>query len=72
MTLGFIKLFKYATVSVAQKFWTGGNEKGIFPHLYNTEENNMLECRKHLTHLPDPSFYDIDNMHKEARDKFLQ
>ena len=22
--------------------------------------------------MPDPSYYDIDNMHKEARDKFLQ
>ena len=47
-------------------------KKGYFPHLYNTEENNMLECRKCLTHFPNPSFYDIDNMHKEARDKFLQ
>ena len=47
-------------------------KKGYFPHLYNTEENSMLKCRKRLTHLPNPSFYDIDNMHKEARDKFLQ
>ena len=47
-------------------------KKGYFPHLYNTEENNMLKCRKCLTQLPDPSFYDIDKMHKEVRDKFLQ
>ena len=75
MTLGFIKCFKYATLSAAQKFWTSRNEKGIFapPHpLYNTEDNNMLESRKHLTHLADPSYYDIYNMHKEAREKFLQ
>ena len=47
-------------------------KKEYFPHLSNTEDNNMLESRKHLTHLPDPSYYDINNMHKEARDKFLQ
>ena len=23
--------------------------KGYFPHLYNTQENNMLESKKHLT-----------------------
>ena len=72
MTLGFIKLFKYATVSVAQSFGLVEMKKEYFSHLYHTEENNMLECRKRLTHLPNPSFYDIDNMHKEARDKFLQ
>ena len=70
--LEFIKFWKYAIHSAAQKFWTGGNEKGIFPYLYNTEENNMLESRKHLTHLSDPSYYYINNMHKEAREKFLQ
>ena len=47
-------------------------KKEYFPHLYNTQENNMLESKKHLTRLPDPSCYDVDNMHKEARDKFLQ
>ena len=47
-------------------------KKGYFPHLYNIEENNILECRKCLTHLLNPSFHDIDNMHKEAGDKFLQ
>ena len=47
-------------------------KKGYFPHLYNTKENNMLESKKHLMRLPDPSYYDVDNMHKEARDKFLQ
>ena len=47
-------------------------KKEYFPHLYNTEDNNMLESRKHLTHLPDPSYYDINNMYKEAREKFLQ
>ena len=47
-------------------------KKGYLPNVYNTEDNNMLESRKHLTHLPDPLFYDINNMHKEARDKFLQ
>ena len=47
-------------------------KRGYFPHLYNTEDNDVLESRKHLTHLPDPSYYDINNMHKEARDKFLQ
>ena len=41
-------------------------KKGYFPHLYNTEDNNMLECKKQLMHLPDPSYYDIDNMHNEA------
>ena len=24
-------------------------KKEYFPHLYNTEENNMLESKKHLT-----------------------
>ena len=24
-------------------------KKGYFPHLYNTQENNMLESKKHLT-----------------------
>ena len=47
-------------------------KKGYFPHLYNTQENNMLESKKHLMRLLNPSYYDIDNMHKEARDKFLQ
>ena len=47
-------------------------KKGYFPHLYNTGDNNMLKSRKHLTHLPNPSYYDINNMHKEARKKFLQ
>ena len=47
-------------------------KKGYFPHLYNTQENNMLESKKHLKQLPNPSYYDIDNMHKEAGDKFLQ
>ena len=47
-------------------------KKGYFSYLYNTEDNNMLECKKHLMHLPDPSYYDIDNMHNEVQDKFLQ
>ena len=47
-------------------------KKGYFPHLYNTQENNMLESKKHLMRLPDPSYYDVNNMHKKARDKFLQ
>ena len=46
-------------------------KKGYFPHLYNTQDNNMLESKKHLMRLPNPSYYDVDNMHK-ARDKFLQ
>ena len=79
MTLRFIKFSKHATISAAQTFWAGGNEKEIFPssiqhfpHLYNTQENNMLESKKHLMRLPYPSYYDVNNMHKEARDKFLQ
>ena len=27
---------------------------------------------KQLMHLPDPSYYDIDNMHNEAQGKFLK
>ena len=42
-------------------------KKGYFPYLYNTQEN-----KKHLMRLPDSSYYDVNNMHKEARDKFLQ
>ena len=53
MTLGFIKFFKHAPLSAAQKFWSGGKEKGYFPHLYNMEGYNMLECKKWLNHLPD-------------------
>ena len=30
----------------------------------------MLESKKHLTRLPDPSYYDVDNMQKEASDSF--
>ena len=45
-------------------------KNGYFPHLYNTQENNMLESKKHLTRLPEPSYYDIDNMHKEAKISF--
>ena len=41
-------------------------EKGYFPHLYNMEDNNSLECMKWLMHMPDPSYYDIDNMYNEA------
>ena len=26
-----MKFSKHATISTAQKFWAGGNEKGIFP-----------------------------------------
>ena len=47
-------------------------KKGYFSHLYKTEDNNILESRKHLTHLPDPSYYDINNMHKKAIEMFLQ
>ena len=37
-------------------------KKGYFPHLYNMKDNNMLECKKWLMHLPNPSYYDIDNI----------
>ena len=72
MILGFIKVFKHAPLSAAQKVWPGGNEKRIFSHLYNTEDNNRLECMRRFMHMPNPSYYDIDKMHNEARDKFLK
>ena len=72
MTLGFIKYFKYATSSASQKFGLVEMKKRYFPHLYSMKDNNMLESSKHLTHLPDPSYYDFNNMHKEAKEKLLQ
>ena len=50
-----MKFSKHATISAAQSFGLVEMKKGYISHLYNTEENNILESKKHLTRLPDPS-----------------
>ena len=62
-SLNFLNMF---LSQLLKSFGLVEMKKGYFPHLYNMEDNNMLECKKWLMHLPDPSYYDVDNMHNEA------
>lgn len=45
-------------------------KKGYFPHLYNVE--GLDSSKKKLSHLPDKTFYDVDNMNVKARECFLK
>ena len=72
ITLGFIKFLNMPLSQLPKSFGLVEMKKGYFPHLYNTEDNNRLECMKRLMHMPDPSYYDTDNMYNEARDKFFK
>jgi hypothetical protein len=57
-----------ALVNLPDMFKLNDLEKGYFPHLYNSKENQT----KVLDHLPDVHYYNPDGMKPAARETFLK